>query len=323
MKKIIVLLILVSNSVYSSEEFSLLRNCNKEEQWCTYQFGNDSYKYTKPQAFEFAKTLPRNMWRFLDSSFSSQYLPQWGAILGSTALLIIYDQKITKQTQRFARFLKIGNDENTKPTMNIGGHSLLRRPSDLGSAMYFIGDGWVTIGFMSGFFTTGMITKDTRTLQTASQLFQGLLMTGLVTQAIKRTTGRESPIQSSAPGGKWRFFPKTSDFQNSISKYDAFPSGHLATTMTTFTILYKNYPELTFIKPVGITLMTLLGFEMVNNSVHWASDYPLALGIGYMIGKTIVDNGRERNDKPDEKNVSFFSPMIGHDRFGMAWNSDF
>lgn len=323
MKKIFLLLILISNSVYSNEDYSLLRNCNKEEQLCTYQLGEESYKYIRPQVFEFAQTLPRNTWRFLDSSFSSQYLPQWGAIMGSTALLMIYDQKITTQFQRFARFIKIGNEENTKPTLNIGGHSLLRRPSDLGSAMYFIGDGWVTIGFMSGFFTTGMITKDTRTQQTASQLFQGLLMTGLVTQAIKRTTGRESPIQSSAPGGKWRFFPKTSDFQNSISKYDAFPSGHLATTMTTFMILYKNYPEYTFIKPVGITLMSLLGFEMVNNSVHWASDYPLALGIGYMIGKTIVDNGRERNDNPAEKKISFFSPMIDHNRFGMAWNSDF
>lgn len=324
MKKIFILLLLITNAAFSKEELLLNKNCNDPEKWCTYQFTDETYKYTRPRPFDFATTLPRNTWRFLDSSFSSQYLPAWGAIAVSTGIMMVYDQKITHQVQRFGRFLKIGNQENTKATFNVGGHSLLRAPSDLGSAMYFIGDGWVTIGFMGSFFTTGMITKDARTLQTASQLFQGLLMTGLTTQIIKRSTGRESPIKATKPGGRWKFFPKTSQFQNSISSYDAFPSGHLATTMTTFMILSENYPEYTFIKPVGITLMTLLGFEMVNNSVHWASDYPLALGIGYMIGKTIVENGRQKLDGDPNKTTTYFAPIMDmHGKLGMAWNVDY
>jgi hypothetical protein len=31
---------------------------------------------------------------------------------------------------------------------------------------------------------------------------------------------------------------------------------------------------------------------MVNNGVHWASDYPLAVGIGAVIGKTVAARGR-------------------------------
>lgn len=289
-----------------------------------YHLEGADYKYTSPTAFEWAKTLPQNGWRFLDSSFSSKYLGAWGIIALSTGVMIIYDQQITNQTQRFGRFLKLGNKENTVGTLNVGGSKLLRRPSDLGSAFYFIGDGWVTIGLLSGFFINGYLKEQPRTLQVSSQLLQGLLLTGLTTQILKRSTGRESPIKATKPGGRWKFFPSFSTFQHHISSYDAFPSGHLATTMTTFMIISENFPEYTWIKPVGITAMTLLGFQMVNNSVHWASDYPLALGIGYMIGKTIVDNGRQKLEGDTNQTHSYFAPVFDpNGKVGLAWNLDY
>lgn len=289
-----------------------------------YRLEDIDYKYTKPTAFQWATTLPSNGYKMLDSAFSTRYLKAWGIIALSTGVMIIYDQQITNQVQRFGRFLKIGNQENTKATFNVGGSSLLRRPSDLGSTFYFIGDGWITLSLMTGFFVNGYLNDNPRTLQVSSQLLQGLLLTGLTTQILKRSTGRESPIRATKPGGRWRFFPKTSDFQHSISAYDAFPSGHLATTMTTFMILSENYPEQTWIKPVGITAMTLLGFEMVNNSVHWMSDYPLALGIGYIIGKTIVDNGREKLAGDANQTRSYVTPVFDPSgKVGLAWNVEY
>ena len=312
---LLLIIFLIFNSAFAAENIG-----NSQ----VYHLLDQDYKYTKPTPFEFATTLPHNAWHFLDSSFSTKYLNAWGVIILSTGVMIIYDQKITNQVQRFGRFLKIGNKENTVGTLKVGGSSLLRRPSDLGSAMYFMGDGWVTISLMSGFFVTGLVKDSPRSLQVASQLFQGLLLTGLTTQILKRSTGRESPIRATKPGGRWRFFPKTSDFQANISAYDAFPSGHLATTMTTFMIISENYPEYHYIKPVGITIMSLLGFQMVNNSVHWASDYPLALGIGYMIGKTIVENGREKLNKDPNQTQSYFTPMFDpNGKIGLAWNLDY
>ena len=32
---------------------------------------------------------------------------------------------------------------------------------------------------------------------------------------------------------------------------------------------------------------------MMNNGVHWASDYPLALGMGYLIGKISANYGKK------------------------------
>lgn len=271
------------------------------------------YEYLKPTPFMFASTMPHNYYSFLKNSFSfdSENLKGWAAIILSSAVLIAYDQEITNEVQRFGRKVGLGNAENTKATLRVGGSALLRRPSDLGSLFYFLGDGWVTLGLTGGFLTAGLYTQDNRTLTVAHELFQGLLLTGVTTQILKRSTGRESPIKSSAPGGVWRFFPKTSTFQGNISKYDAFPSGHLATTITTITILSENYSEYKWISPVGYTLASLLAFQMVNNSVHWAGDYPLAIGIGHILGKTIVENGRKKVGEKDEAvKVVNFTPFI-------------
>ena len=40
--------------------------------------------------------------------------------------------------------------------------------------------------------------------------------------------------------------------------------------------------------------MGLLGYSMLNNGVHWASDYPIGIAIGYAFAKIAVRNGRTR-----------------------------
>ena len=187
-------------------------------------------------------------------------------------------------------------------SLNISGDSTMGRvspgspiqyPRDLGTALYYLGDGMIPISITVGMFSYGMITSDIRSLQTSSQLAEGLVSVAIVVQTIKRVTGRESPEEATHSGGTWRFFPSFKEFGSHTPKYDAFPSGHLATGMMTITVLADNYPEYTLIRPIGYTLMGLLGFQMMNNGVHWASDYPLALAIGYGLGKVAVSHGRK------------------------------
>jgi hypothetical protein len=66
----------------------------------------------------------------------------------------------------------------------------------------------------------------------------------------------------------------------------------MATAMVTVTVLAEDFPEYRLIRPIGYGLMGLLGFQMMNNDVHWASDYPLAIAIGYGLGKAAVARGR-------------------------------
>lgn len=91
---------------------------------------------------------------------------------------------------------------------------------------------------------------------------------------------------------KWRWFPSIKEYHSSVPSYDAFPSGHLAIAMMTTTVISMNYPEKKYIKPLCYSLMALCGYQMLNNGVHWAGDYPLAIAMGYSIGKIAVNRGR-------------------------------
>lgn len=286
----------------------------------------EGYSYKKPTLLEPLTSIPHNLSTFLHDSFSRDKVGGWAAILSSTTLLYIYDQKITNETKRFGRRLHIGNNDQTKSMIKISGVSLFRGPTDLGSSFYFLGDGWITLASSAAFLTVGNISNDYRALQTGSQLFSGLLLTGIVTQVIKRSTGRESPVSASKEGGRWRPFPSWSKFQGHISAYDAFPSGHLATAIMGITVVAQNYGEYTFIKPVGYTLASLLAFQMVNNDVHWISDYPLGIAIGYLIGKTISQNGRSKEAVVNEaSNVTFdFAPVFSNSsNLGIALNINY
>jgi hypothetical protein len=54
--------------------------------------------------------------------------------------------------------------------------------------------------------------------------------------------------------------------------------------MATVIVIAENYPETTWIRPVGYIISGLVGVGMVNRGIHWYSDYPLGLAIGYAFG---------------------------------------
>ena len=83
--------------------------------------------------------------------------------------------------------------------------------------------------------------------------------------------------------------------------------------MATVTVIAENYPEYHFIRPVGYGLMGVLGYAMLNNGVHWASDYPLGIALGYGFAKIAVRNGRTRVPEPTSP-----LPAAGH---GTGWQA--
>jgi hypothetical protein len=50
---------------------------------------------------------------------------------------------------------------------------------------------------------------------------------------------------------------------------------------------------------------------MMNNKVHWAGDYPLAIALGYLCAKQVVEHNRKViNSKPTvtkQKGILFYS----------------
>lgn len=260
--------------------------------------GND-----KLTLFSIVTEIPRTSETTLRESFTRESIKPWAGILLSTAVLYEYDQKILDDVQRLGREAGIGNEENTKTIWRAGPYPILRAPSDSGSLMYFLGDGWIHLGTATGFLLTGHLTGYSRPWNTAIQLFHGMTVSTLFSQALKRATGRESPSQRTQDRGAWRPFPSIKAYNEHTAQYDAFPSGHVMTATLTFTVLAENYPEYShWILPIEVSWLTVLSLQMVNNGVHWASDYPLGIAMGYQIGKISARMGkRNLEEKSLEK----------------------
>jgi PAP2 superfamily protein len=249
-----------------------------------------AYVYQRPRLFHAVTDVPAALGASARRTFQVRNLPVLAAIAASTVALIAADEPVLDETRRFAR--RVGLPPN-HPSANLRIGPLKQPfPTTLGSGLYFLGDGMTSVFVASGFAIRGSVADDTRARRTASEVIESLLASGTVTQVLKHVAGRQTPSEATVPRGRWRPFAKLSDYSKNVPAYDAFPSGHLASTMATITVVALNYPEHRYIWPVGSAAMGVLSFAMVNNGVHWASDYPLALAIGGVIGHTVAARGR-------------------------------
>ena len=284
------------------------------------QFVN-GFEYSPPQGLTFLTSFPSDLHEYGKLTFRKDKLNEWLVVSALTGIMIVYDEPLIVEAQKIGNRFNLTNEDKTRPFFSIFDQPI-RFPTDLGSSLYFIGDGILHLGIASSFYTYGKFTHDNRAMQTGSQVAQAMASVGVLTQVIKHITGRVSPFRNYTsqetlddgtiiyiPEDRWTPFPNQVEYHKHVSTYDAFPSGHMAVCMATVTIIAENYSEVKWIRPVGYTTMTLLGFQMMNNGVHWVSDHPLAIAMGYYLGKIAVNNGRK---KISGENKSHFSihPLI-------------
>lgn len=271
----------------------------------------ESVLFYKPRPFEFIKNVPSDLAMFGKAVVAKKNLPTLGLLIGSTAVLVALDQPLLDAAQQFGRFIHLDPSHKFKRvSINIGGLKapLVDVPQNLNSVLYFIGEGWPSILAAGGFFGYGILKDDYRARQTSSELAEMFFTLAITCQTLKRVTGRQSPMNSSTPGGEWHPLTNPSVYAANVSNFDAFPSGHLATVMATITILSGNYPDNKYIKPVGYSVMGLVGFAMMNNGVHWAGDYPIAIAIGYTCGKIALSRGKK--NIPKESTLTDYKPKV-------------
>lgn len=259
--------------------------------------GTENFIYTKPKLLDFIKYVPRDIYELGRFMVQKENLTFTGLAVGSTLALLPFDQKLLDNAQELGEPLGLTDDVRYLRVLEI---ELL--PQDINGAIYYIGNGIMPILLSGGFYISGTINNDYRALNVSSELIEVLLSSGLTTQMIKRITGRQSPsaaIASGNSGGHWAPFPSFKSYQSNTPNYDAMPSGHLTTFMATITVLSTNYPENKWIKPIGYSLTGLLAFQMMSSRVHWVSDYPLAILMGYIIGKNAANRRIKKEVKTD------------------------
>lgn len=255
------------------------------------------YLYNKPTFWQNFKYVPDDLYQFGKFTTKKENLLLDGAVLGSTGVLLPFDDEIQIESGKLGD--KLGGWDEDSHYKKVLGLKIV--PENLSSAVYYIGNGGTTILLSGMFFTIGKLNgNDYRALHTSGELLECLIATGIASQTVKRITGRQSParaIRDGNAGGDWQPFPSFGQFQKDTPNYDAMPSGHLATLMATIVVITTNYPEIVWIKPVAYSLLTLLSYNMLSTKVHWASDYPLGLFMGYVIGKTIAERRITKREK--------------------------
>jgi len=249
--------------------------------------------------------IPETSQQVLKTSFSKKAIPWWAGIISSTLIIYNNDEVILENWQREGRAAGLGNTDKTKAVVSMGEIDLLRLPTDTASWMYFLGDGWMHFGISAGFLINGQMNDNARAYNTGLRIAHGMATSTIFSQILKRAFGRQSPYVKTEPFGKWSPFPSIPEYQKHTANYDAMPSGHVMTATLTFTVINEAYPEYSnYIIPLAAVWVSALGYQMVNNGVHWASDYPLGIAMGYVFGKASAQMGK---------------PQFENDRFTASW----
>ncbi|MDQ6634279.1 MAG: phosphatase PAP2 family protein [Gemmatimonadota bacterium] len=251
--------------------------------------------FTRPVRLQSVRNVPRDLAQVASQAGERHSLLVLGSTVAGTALLVAADQQIVDETQRFGR--RIGLSTNHSE-IRVGG--LLELPTTFSSGLYYIGNGWTQLGVAGGFLAFGTIRNDYRALRTASEITEALMGVGIAAQLGKHIAGRETPGTATESGGRWRPFPSPAAYAKNVPRYDAFPSGHLAALWSTVLVVAENYPEKRFIRPIGYSATALVSFVMMNNGVHWVSDYPLALVIGSAFAHRAVAGGRRVQERSSD-----------------------
>lgn len=251
---------------------------------------------SKSKPFRFLTNTPGDLYQIFSSPFKKQYTTSFVATMVATGLLIPFDQPIAEGVQHICRQIHMYSLTDYDVILKYKKARIIRIPRNLNSGLYQLGEGGTSVMLAAGLFAYGKIFHDKRSVGVAWDLTETFITMGMSTQIIKRITGRESPFRATADGGIWRPLPGFVEYQTNTSRYDAFPSGHLATMMATVTTLVLNYPNKKWLKPVGYGIIGLTAVAMINTDVHWISDYPLALALGFVAAK-ITFNRNNRSPK--------------------------
>jgi len=272
---------------------------------------NLSYEYSKPKFFDMFKYVPHDLIHLGKYLVNKDNFGTVALTTYSTVAMIPFDEQLTNAAAILGKPINLDNEGTY---LRIKGARIL--PSNLPAAIYFIGNGGTTLLISGGFYAFGKINNDYRMLNTSSELAEVLMSVGIVTQTVKRITGRQSPVRAIAdgnPSGNWTLFPNTLSYQQNTPNYDAMPSGHVATYIATLTVIATNYPEIKWIKPVGYSLGGLLAFQMVSSKVH-----------GYVVGKNIANRRINKirkikigSSEVDYKTQFTFANINGYSTIGL------
>lgn len=216
---------------------------------------------------------------------------KFSLVVGGTGALLLADKEIKEFSQR-------------NRSTAAGGFA------HVGNA---IGDPLVVLPAAGAFYLYGRLADDSRVRRTSLLALESLVMSGALTEGIKRLAGRPRPEAGEA-AGTWH--------GPSLDKrYVSFSSGHTANAFAVATVVANEYGDVPYVAPTAYSLATLTALSRIYSNKHWASDTLFGAAIGHFVSKAVLSYHKE--DKNQLAKRLSIAPQVGRDMTGVTVSYQF
>jgi membrane-associated phospholipid phosphatase len=135
-----------------------------------------------------------------------------------------------------------------------------------------------------------------KSLETGILATSAILQSGLLVTVLKGLFGRQRPFWDNGVdrwNGPVGFFDRIEP--GNYGRYDSFPGGHSITAWSLATVLAMQYGgERLWVPILAYTTATGVALSRVTEGKHWLSDCVVGSVLGYIVGRMVVLNHRNR-----------------------------
>jgi len=143
----------------------------------------------------------------------------------------------------------------------------------------------VAIGAVGAFALSGIALQDRRLTRTSVNLVEAVAITKAMTGLFKGLAGRARPYGETGP---WDLDAARFGSQHLTR---SMPSGHTSRAFALASVIAHEYPAWWVQLPVyGVA--GSVGVQRIRSGNHWLSDVVVGGALGYLIGRTVADDGR-------------------------------
>lgn len=216
---------------------------------------------------------------------------KFSLVIGGTGALFLADKEIKNFSQR-------------------NRNSVATAFSHVGNA---IGDPLVIFPATGAFYLYGQLADDSRIRRTSLLALESLVISGALTEGIKRVAGRPRPEVGESVG-TWH--GPVLD-----KRYVSFSSGHTASAFAVATVVAHEYGEVPYVAPAAYSLATLTALSRIYSNKHWASDTLFGAALGHFVSKAVLSY--HKDDKGQLSKRLSIAPQVGKEMTGLTVNYQF
>lgn len=165
------------------------------------------------------------------------------------------------------------------------------------------------LGTAGTFAAAGVLTGDHEHLDTSVRMVEAVVLTHLITGALKQTIGRARPFTGNSPihADVLEF-----EFDNGHAER-SMPSGHVSKAFAAASVIAHRYDSWWVKVPVYATAVSI-GVQRIDSGNHWFSDVAVGAALGYFIGRALAADA----PSPAKDGRLAYKPIVSFRRAGLA-----